>query len=57
MSAPALYFAIDVIGVFSILLLGLRVLITSPKQLNARLLAVICLNSACAVVLARQDYA
>jgi AraC-like DNA-binding protein len=57
MSAQLLFFAIDVIGVFSILLLGVRVLITSPKQLNARLLALICLNSACAVVLARQDYA
>ena len=57
MSAQALFFAIDVVGVFSILLLGMRVLITSPKQLNARLLALICFNSACAVVLARQDYA
>lgn len=57
MSAHSLFFAIDVIGVFSILLFGVRVLITSPKQLNARLLALICFNSACAVVLARQDYA
>jgi AraC-like DNA-binding protein len=57
MSAQALFFAIDVIGIFSILLLGTRVLISSPKQLNARLLALICFNSACAVVLARQDYA
>jgi AraC-like DNA-binding protein len=57
MSAQSLFFVIDVIGVFSILLLGLRVLITSPKQLNAWLLALICFNSACAIVLARQDYA
>jgi AraC-like DNA-binding protein len=57
MSEQLLFFAIDVIGVFSILLLGLRVLITSPKQLNAWLLALICFNSACAIVLARQDYA
>jgi AraC-like DNA-binding protein len=57
MSAQSLFFAIDVIGVFSILLLGVRVLITSPGQTNARLLALICFNSACAVVLARQDYA
>jgi AraC-like DNA-binding protein len=57
MSQQSLFFAIDVIGVFSILLLGLRVLMTSPKQLNAWLLALICFNSACAIVLARQDYA
>jgi AraC-like DNA-binding protein len=57
MSAQALFFAVDAIGIFSILLLGVRVLIASPKQLNARLLALICFNSACAVVLARQDYA
>jgi AraC-like DNA-binding protein len=57
MSAQSLFFAIDVIGVFSILLLGLRVLMTGPKQLNAWFLALICFNSACAIVLARQDYA
>jgi hypothetical protein len=57
MSAQSLFFAIEVIGVFSILLFGVRVLIASPKQLNARLLALICFNSACAVALARQDYA
>jgi AraC-like DNA-binding protein len=57
MSPPSLFFAIDVIGIFSILLFGVRVLITSPKQPNAQLLALICFNSACAIVLARQDYA
>jgi AraC-like DNA-binding protein len=57
MSAPLVFFAVDVIGIFSVLLFGLRILVTSAKQRNARLLALICFNSACAVILARQDYA
>jgi AraC-like DNA-binding protein len=57
MSAQLLFLAVDVIGVFSVLLFGLRILVTSAKQRNARLLALICFNSACAVILARQDYA
>src|SRR5450432_1457279 len=56
MSAQLLFFAIDVVGFSSILLFGLRVLTTSPKHLNAQLLALICFNSACAIVLARQDF-
>jgi AraC-like DNA-binding protein len=56
MSTQLIFFAVDVIGFFSILLFGLRVLVTSPKQLNARLIALICFDSACAIVLARQDY-
>jgi AraC-like DNA-binding protein len=57
MSMQLLFFALDVIGFFSVLLFGLRVLVTSPKRLNARLVALICFNSACAIVLARHDYA
>jgi AraC-like DNA-binding protein len=57
MSTQQCFFAVDVIGFFSVLLFGLRVLVTSPKRQNARLLALICINSACAIVLARQDYA
>ena len=57
MSTQLLFFAVDVIGFFSILLFGTRVLVTSAKQRNARLIALICFNSACAIVLARQDYA
>jgi AraC-like DNA-binding protein len=57
MSTQLLFFAIDVIGFFSVLLFGSRVLVTSPKQRNARLIALICFNSACAIVLARQEYA
>ena len=57
MATQLFFFAVDVIGFFSVLLFGLRVLVTSPKQPNAQLLALICFNSACAIVLARQDYA
>jgi AraC-like DNA-binding protein len=57
MSTQLLFFAIDVIGFFSVLLFGSRVLVTSPKQRNARLIALICFDSACAIVLARQEYA
>jgi AraC-like DNA-binding protein len=56
MSAQQFFFAVDAIGFFSVLLFGLRVLVTSAKERNARLIALICLNSACAIVLARQDY-
>jgi AraC-like DNA-binding protein len=57
MSTQQLFFAIDVTGFISVLLFGLRVLVTSPKQLNAQLIALICFDSACAIVLARQEYA
>jgi AraC-like DNA-binding protein len=57
MSAQLFFFAVDVVGFFSILLFGLRVLVTRPKQLNAQLIALICFNTACAIILARQDYA
>ena len=57
MSTQLTFFTVDVIGFFSVLLFGLRVLVTSAKQRNARLIALICFNSACAIVLARQDYA
>jgi AraC-like DNA-binding protein len=57
MSTQLLFFAVDVIGFCSLLLFGARVLVTSPKQLNARLVALVCFNGACAIVLARQDFA
>lgn len=57
MSAQLLFFAVDVVGFFSILLFGLRVLVRRPKQLNAQLIALICFDTACAIVLARHDFA
>lgn len=57
MHAQQLFFAVDVVGFFAVLLFGLRVLVTRAKSRNAQLIALICFNSACAIVLARQDYA
>ncbi|HEX3949867.1 MAG TPA: AraC family transcriptional regulator [Steroidobacteraceae bacterium] len=57
MSMQELFFSVDAIGFFSVVLFGLRVLVTSAKRRNARLIALICFNSACAIALARQDYA
>jgi hypothetical protein len=44
MSTQQFFFAVDVIGFFSVLLFGLRVWVTSPNQPNARLIALICFN-------------
>ena len=49
------FFSIDVIAVFSVLLFGLHVILISPKQQNARLLSFICLNTVCAILLNRQE--
>jgi hypothetical protein len=53
---PQLFFATDVIAVFSILVIGARVLASSPSSYNARLIAIMCVNSACMRVLARHEY-
>jgi AraC-like DNA-binding protein len=55
MSLQLIFFSADAIAVFSLLLFGLRVLLVYPKQLNARLIAWMCLNSVCAIVLSRQE--
>lgn len=51
------FFAIDVVAIFAMLLLALRVLLDRPRDRNAWLMALICIDSACFVALARQDYA
>jgi AraC-like DNA-binding protein len=56
MSPHLIFFAIDVIGCFSVLSFGLHVLLSAPKLLNARLIAFICFNSAAAILLARQEF-
>src|SRR5262245_27748881 len=53
---PQLFFATDVIAVFSVLVIGARVLASRPSSYNARLIAIICVNSACMRVLARHEY-
>ena len=57
MTLPLALFAIDVVAVFTMLLLGACVLLSQPRARNAWLLALICFDSACFVALARQDYA
>ena len=51
------FFAIDVVAIFTMLLLAIRVLLDRPRDRSARLMALICIDSACFVALARQDYA
>jgi len=43
------------ISLFVVLLFGARVLSISPKDCNARLLALMCFDSACAVLLSRHE--
>jgi AraC-like DNA-binding protein len=49
-------FAIEVIGLFAIVLLGSRMISSSPARLTAQLAAFICLNAACGRLLARYEY-
>lgn len=51
------YLALEVIGFFSILLVGVRELCTQPRQGAAQLFGLLCFNSACARILARHEYA
>jgi AraC-like DNA-binding protein len=57
MSLQLIYFSLDVMAVLTALLFGVRLLLTSPEQLNARFLALICLNTICAIALSRQELA
>jgi AraC-like DNA-binding protein len=57
MTLPLLFLAIDVVAVFSMALVGVRVLVSRPRDFNTRIYALIALDSVCYVVLARQDYA
>jgi AraC-like DNA-binding protein len=57
MALPLLFFAIDVVAIFSAALVGIRVLVSRPRDFNAQIYALIALDTVCYVVLARQDYA
>jgi AraC-like DNA-binding protein len=52
-----LIFAVDVVGMFAALLIGLRLLGANPRHPTSQLLALLCLNSICARLLARHEYA
>jgi AraC-like DNA-binding protein len=50
------FFAVETVGLFAVLLLGSRLLVSAPARRNVQLAALICLNAACARLLARQEY-
>jgi AraC-like DNA-binding protein len=56
MAPHLLFFAIETIGLFTVALLGSRLIVSAPARRNVQLAALICLNSACARLLARQEY-
>jgi AraC-like DNA-binding protein len=57
MAPHLLFFAIDTIGLFTAVLLGSRLIVSAPARRTVQLAALICMNSACSRLLARQDYA
>lgn len=57
MALPLLFLAIDVVAAFAVALLGIRVLVSRPRDFNAQIYALIALDTVCYIVLARQDYA
>ena len=50
------FFAVETIGLFAVVLLGSRLIGSAPARRNVQLAALICLNAACARLLARQEY-
>ena len=56
MAMHLLFFAVETIGLFAVVLLGSRLIVSAPERRNVQLAALICLNAACARLLARQEY-
>ena len=56
MSAPLVFFSIDVAAVLCAILVAARVLIARPRLRSAQLVALIALGSACSVMLSHQEY-
>ena len=56
MKPHLLFFAVEAIGLFAVVLLGSRLIVSAPARRNVQLAALICLNAACARLLARQEY-
>jgi AraC-like DNA-binding protein len=56
MAPHLLFFAVETIGLFTVVLLGSRLLSCAPARRNVQLAALICVNAACARLLARQEY-
>ena len=55
MAPHLLLFAVETIGLFAVVLLGSRLIACAPARRNVQLAALICLNAACARLLARVD--
>jgi AraC-like DNA-binding protein len=56
MNPHLLFFAVETIGLFAVVLLGSRLIVSAPARRNVQLAALICFNAACARLLARQEY-
>lgn len=56
MNAPLIFLAVEVATVVCALLLAVRVMASRPRLRSAQLIALIGVNTACAVVLAHQEY-
>lgn len=56
MSYDLTIFVIDVAGMCAATLIGVHLLSSRPRNTNAQLLAFIAINSACARLLARDEY-
>lgn len=56
MQPHLIIFAVEIMAITGSLIVGTRMLLWHPNNFSARLLAFICFNSVCAVLLSRQDY-
>lgn len=56
MNAPLIFLAMEVATIVCALMLAVRVMASRPRLRSAQLIALIALNTACAVVLAHQEY-
>lgn len=56
MNAPLIFLAVEVATIVCALMLAVRVLASRPRLRSAQLMALIAVNTACAVVLAHQEY-
>lgn len=56
MDAHLIYFGIDIVAMFAVVLLGINVVISHPKSFNARIWAIIAFNSVCWLLFSRYIY-
>jgi len=56
MNAPLLFLCVDIANIVACVLLGARMLVSRPRLLSARLIALIAFDTICYIVLSRYDY-